>query len=325
MGGGVNFFKGGFMRKGIFISLCLSLVVLLLTGAAGNQQERLRVSAGLNKTAFIIGEPIYLTFNLRNMTDDALEFRTRLNLYSDVRIIVSIPEKMPEDYTGIYEQSLSPNYVFKIPPRETDHITFTILYKQDSEDGLYFKTPLEATLSISLEGIVASTPEKFQMPPVVVEIKAPDEKDKHALAFLTARRLIRDIHTGRASRNDMGAFETFLKDFPDATYTPYALYCLASGLMIGGKDEKGDIKQAIARFQDFIARYPQNPLVDGAVYRIGDCYDRLGDTVQAKKWFVKLYNQYPNSSRITYSDPLLVKYLFGTESDNISPGNWMLY
>ncbi|MCX6999760.1 MAG: tetratricopeptide repeat protein [Candidatus Sumerlaeota bacterium] len=313
------------MRKGIFISLCLSLVVLLLTGAAGNQQERLRVTAGLNKTTFIIGEPIYLTFNLKNMTDDALEFRTRLSLYSDVRIIVSIPEKMPEDYTGIYEQSLTPNYVFKIPPRETDHITFTILYKQDSGDGIYFKTPLEATLSISLEGIVASTPEKFQMPQVVVEIKAPDEKDKHALAFLTAKRLIRDIHTGRASRNDMGAFETFLKDFPDATYTPYALYCLASGLMIGGKDEKGDIKQAIARFQDFIARYPQHPLVDGAVYRIGDCYDRLGDTVQAKKWFVKLYNQYPNSSRVTYSDPLLAKYLFGTESENISPGNWVLY
>lgn len=313
------------MKKGIFILLCISLVVPFVTGAAENQQVRLRVTAGLNKTAFIIGEPIYLTFNLKNVTDDALEFRTRLSLYSDVRIIVSIPEKMPEDYTGIYEQSLTPNYVFKIPPRETDHITFTILYKQDSGDGIYFKTPLVATLSISLEGIVGSTPGKFLMPPVVVEIKAPDEKDKHALAFLTSRRLIRDIHTSRASRNDMDAFGTFLKDFPDTTYTPYALYSLAGGLMIGGKDENGDIRQAIARFQDLITRYPQHPLVDGAVYRIGDCYDRLGDTVQAKKWFVKLYNQYPNSSRITYSDPLLAKYLFGTESENINPGNWVLY
>jgi len=313
------------MKTRIFMFLCFFLGVLFLTGVAWGQNEKLRVTAGLNKTEFIVGEPTYLTFNLNNLTDDPLEFRTRLSLYNDVRIIVSIPEKMPEDYTGIYEDSITPNYVFKIPPHETDHITYTILYKNGSEDGLYFRTPLKATLSISLEGSVASTHLKFQVPPLVVEIKAPDEKDKPALAFLISRRLIRDIHVGRASRNDMGTFETFLKDFPDTTYTPYALYCLASGFMIDGQNEKGNIKQAIAHFQDFITRYPQHPLMDGVIYRLGDCYDRLGDTDQAKKCFVKLYNQYPNSGRITYTDPLLVKYLFGTESENIKPGNWTLY
>lgn len=313
------------MKKHLILFL-VGICLLSVMSMAQQPENILKVSASLNKNTFVVGEPIFLNLSIKNPTSDLLEFRTRLSLYGDLRISVTQPGRLPEDYTGTHEPSIPPSYVFKIPSLQTENISFMIYYKKDTSNNLTFPAPTKAALNVRFAGMVGRQPEEYNFAPMEFEIVAPDEKDAPALQFLLGRKLIREIHIGRSSQENRSVFESFIKEFPETTYTPYAIYALSGGLMFGGKDEAADRKRLIELLSGFIKKYAGTPQEDDAVYRIADAYDRLGDEEQSKRWFVKLYNEYLTSNRINFSDPLIVKYILGSpDSNDPNVANWMLY
>lgn len=313
------------MKKRMIIFL-IGICSLAAAALAQQPENILKVSASLNKNAFVVGEPIFLNLSIKNPTSTLLEFRTRLSLYGDLRISVSQSGRLPDDYTGTHEPSIPPSYVFKIPPLQTEHISFTIFYKKETPDNLLFSSPGKAAVIVRFAGMVGRQPEEYNLPPMELEIVAPDEKDAKALQYLIGKKLIREIHVGRSSLENRDVFEEFIKEFPDTSYTPYAAYALSGSLMFGGKDEVADRKRLIELLTEFVKKYAGSPQEDDAVYRIADAYDRLGDEEQAKRWFVKLYNEYLTSNRINFTDPLIVKYLLGSpDSYDPNVANWMLY
>ncbi len=314
------------MKRSLFI--VLGILVGIHWGLAVADQTSpydMKVSAALNKTTCLVGEPVYLTFAFENTSDDEVEFRSRLNPYADIRMRLFMPDKIPEDYVGVFKSSLYPYYDYKIPPHRTERATFTILYMEDAKDGLVFDKQMKPRLFVTLEAFEANKPRRFRFPLMTIDVKKPKGKDLSALKALRKKSLIYDIHKGYCSPTNLGTFEAFLKKYPDTAYTPYVLYTLAGGVMRGSETQKPDYRRAIILFKDFIHKYPNSPLTDDAVYKIGDCYDHIGDTKKANEWFVKLYNKYPNSNSLNYQDPVLRKYIFPKNKPNAPAGAWMLY
>ncbi|OQB19911.1 MAG: hypothetical protein BWY12_02641 [candidate division BRC1 bacterium ADurb.Bin183] len=313
------------MKKRLILFLA-GICLLAVTSMAQQPQNILKASASLNKKTYVVGEPIFLNLSIKNPIYELIEFRTRLSFYGDMRISVLQPGRLPEDYTGTHEPSIPPSYVFKIPPLQTVNISFIIYYKKDTSNNLLFPAPIKAALSVRLAGLAGRQPEEYNFEPMELEVVAPDEKDVPALQFLLDKKLIREIHTGRSLQENRTVFESFIKEFPETTYTPYAIYALSGSLMFGGRNEAADRKRLIELLSGFIKNFAGNPLEDDAVYRIADAYDRLGMPEQAKRWYVKLYNEYINSNRINFSDPLIVKYILGApDSKDSNVDNWMLY
>jgi len=314
------------MKRLVFVFVGLSLLLLSCDLFSQTIPKRdVEVSASLNKTTCVVGEPVYLTFEFRSTTAVMKEFRTQLNFYGDVKIKIFPPERLPVDYRGSFLPTIETYNVFEIPPGKVERVSMIFYYSEDSPDGLIFDRPVKFPISLTLDGLIETEKVIYEFPPFQLEVKAPQDKDNQALSFLRKKALVYDIHQGRASRENSGAFETFLAKFPDSVYTPYVLYTVANGYMVKRKDKDADFPQAIELFKKYIERYPNTILTDDAVYKIGDCYNSLGDKKMAKQWLVKLHNEYSQSNRLNYYDPLMKEYIFIPKEDQGPNDQWMLY
>jgi len=283
------------------------------------------VRASLNTKTCVVGEPVYLTFEFQNTTDEMKEFRTQLHLYGDIRLKILFPEKLPVNYRGASQPIIQSYNVFEIPARRVERVTMILYYSEDSPDGLIFDRPVKFPISLTLDGLIETEKVIYEFPAFQLEVKSPQDKDNQALSFLRKKELVYDIHQARALKENIGAFETFLTQFPDSVYTPYVLYTVANGYMLKTKNIKPDFPHAIELFQKYIERYPNSILTDDAVYKIGDCYNSLGDRKMAKRWLIKLYNDYSQSNRLNYYDPLMKEYIFIPKVSQGPNDLWMLY
>lgn len=290
-----------------------------------NQKRDVEVFCSLNTQTCVVGEPVYLTFEFQNTTDLLVEFRTQLSLYGDVKVNLTIPRKLPVDYRGAYKPTIQAYYVFEIPPKKVERVAMTLLYSEDSPDGLIFDRPMTVPISVSLEGLIDTRKVKYEFPSLQLEVKEPQASDMPAFLFLRKKSLAYDIHQSRAARENVSAFETFLKQFPDSVYSPYVLFSIANGYSVKTQTQNPDYPRAIELFKKYIERYPNTILTDDAVYKIGDCYNSLGDKKMAKQWFIKLLNDYPKSNRLNYYDPLMKEYIFIPAENQTPKEMWMLY
>lgn len=62
--------------------------------------------------------------------------------------------------------------------------------------------------------------------------------------------------------------------------------------------EKKDYRTAIARFRDFLKKYPKSKLADNAQYWIGECYYALRDFDQAIVEFDAVRSKYPQGEKV---------------------------
>ncbi|MBN1900150.1 tetratricopeptide repeat protein [Candidatus Sumerlaeota bacterium] len=287
--------------------------------------QKIAAVATLNKASYVVGEPIYVTFGLKNITDEMIEFQSRLAFsYGDVKVSIMKPNQLPEDYKGVFGPSLYPYYSFELYPGQVERVSLMILYSEDSEVGLIFDKPGKAVLSITLNGTYEGRSVQFNFPPLPVEIVLPEGKDLQALKSIRDKSIFFDININRISPGNLQVFEKFIKEYPGAAYFPFFLYATACSYMMNIGDKEKDLNQAITLFKLYIARYPKNILTDDAVYKIAECYHELKDAKTAKKWFVKLYNEYLDSNRVNRYDPLMKEYIF-LEKEEFKADSWMLY
>jgi len=309
------------------VSLLLFAGFILMAGFAGSEESGrdLEIFAALNKNSIVVGEPLFLNLLLENRSDHPIEFRSRLSPYGDVQMRFSIPERLPVDYKGTFQSSFYPHCLFKMPPRGKDRVSFAIYYFEETPGKLLFDKPMKARLEAEIKGYLGEKIEEFRFPPMILEVKEPEEKDREALDFLRNENMVYDIHQGHATRELLPKFEKFLELYPDTTYTPFVLFTLADGYRLTGPDGEPDYHKAITLFKQYIREYPDTILTDDAVYRIGDCHDSLGDEESATRWFVKLYNNYLTSNRVSNHDPMMQKYIYNKKKVQVPRAFWMLY
>ena len=315
------------MKRAFFVFVLLGLIFTAGSlHAQVNSGSIIEVSASLNKSSYKVGEPIFLNFEFKNTTTRLVEFRTRLSFhYGDIKLLIQKPESLPLNYKGIFQSSFYPYYLYKIPPGDTERVTFTILYEEESQDGLVFSKPMEAKISLGLDALVGNKKEFYRFPAMEVQINKPEGKDLKALSELRKKSLVKDIHRGRSSPENHEFLESFLKKYPDSFYYPYILYALGNGYTWKTEEFEPDRKKAIELFKKFIEMYPSHILTDDAIYKIGHCYDGLNDKETANRWFVKLYNEYPESNRINHPDMMMRKYIYQEPDELTMPSEWMLY
>jgi len=305
---------------------CFLVTILLHSLALGqNQKPVVEVSASLNKETILVGEPLFLELELKNNSKDTVDFKTRLSFYADLKIMIFIPENLPIEYHGTNEPNIYPYFVFKIPSLETERVSFPIFYNKDAPDGLLFGKPNKVAIKISQEAMIGNQKQIYRFDTFHVNVVAPPEKHAKALGFLRKKELIKDIHQFRASPENLDAFEKFIQTFPHSPYKLNIIFTLAGGYVAKAKDSPENYNMAINLYKKLIKDYPDSIITDDAVYKIGDCYNSLGDKKNARKWFVKLFNQYPESNRINHYDPIIKEHLFNRESPYVYSYLWMLY
>ena len=85
----------------------------------------------------------------------------------------------------------------------------------------------------------------------------------------------------------------FLRHYPDDPRADVALQALARVLM---NQERG--KEAIARYEELIRRFPDSRYVAQAQFMIGYIYDQGGSYEQARAAYQQVIERYPNSDLV---------------------------
>lgn len=88
----------------------------------------------------------------------------------------------------------------------------------------------------------------------------------------------------------IGAFQAFIKKYPDSTYQPNANYWL--GQLNYNKGKKDD---AAYYFATVVKNYPKSPKSADALYKVGVIMQEKGDTAKAKAVYQQVAKQYPNT------------------------------
>lgn len=273
----------------------------------------------------VIGEPVYLQFSIRNTTSREVEVRSRMTMNGDLKIKIVMPNSLPLEYLGVFERGFPPHYVFKIPGGKTEYLTYTLLYERESDSGLLFDKVMTARVFISLEYMIGDERKEEKFPPFDVEVNKPADEQMKALSMLLDDEVIKQIHKQRCKPETRPLLKQFLVKYPATPYSPPVLFALANSYLVPDEDGSPDYETAIELFKDFIRHFPSHILADDAVYKIGDCYDRLGEEEKARQWLVNLYNNYLESNRVNYQDELIERYIFSKDDVKIPPGFWMLF
>lgn len=309
------------MKK--FVIFIFIFMPVLSVFSQQTDSKAVNVKAELNKQEIVVGEPLFLQLELTNVSEQQKNFMTRLAYTGDLRIEVNLPNKLPIEYLGIHEHGFPPYFTFKIPPGKTDRVDSVILYHSDSPKGLLFSYPLKATIRVTLDGIIDRDPVTYRFKPWQITVKNPDQKNARVLNLIREKKIIEQIHRGVANDETRPRLLEIWKQYPDSVYSPYILFAVASGLAAG--QEEKSLNEAINYYEKYLEKYPGALYEDDAVYKIGYCYDKLEETGKAQKWFVRLYNSYPKSSRLNNQDPVIRKYITSQIKAANPPGKWMLF
>lgn len=87
-----------------------------------------------------------------------------------------------------------------------------------------------------------------------------------------------------------GAFQTFVKDYPDSTLTPNAQYWLGNAHY-----SLRDCRKSIDAHKLVVNKWPQHPKAPDSMINIATCQQELGDAKGAKNTLESVLSKYPDS------------------------------
>jgi tetratricopeptide (TPR) repeat protein len=320
------------MRTRIAIMM---IAVFLMMQACVNvfaqQRSPLELRVELNKTKYLLGEPILLSLIVKNPSDKLYQFSSELTPVSDFEINIIKPQELPKRYLATMKPGIYPQVVYEMHPGDRKKVDYTILYDEDSENGLLFAKPQQAKISCKLAYNIDDVhPFRYYFPNIDIEIAAPTGEDEAAFKLLAQKSVIFDLHRGLATDQTKPVLRELLEKYPHSTYAPFALYALAGGEILL-QNATQSYEEAIKLYKRMITEYPSFPLMDYVYYRIAGCYDKMGKEQnndaykeEANKWLIKIWNEFPQSSRIRKNDPLFKEYIFDKQKEP-NPLTWSMH
>lgn len=101
----------------------------------------------------------------------------------------------------------------------------------------------------------------------------------------------------------IGAFQEFLKKFPESVYAPNAYYELGAAYFV-----LNDYKHALDNYQVLARKYAYSPKAPEAMLGIADCQQGLKKGVVARKVLKQLIAKYPESEAASEAKKRLAKH-----------------
>lgn len=145
-------------------------------------------------------------------------------------------------------------------------------------------TPVSAIVDSS-PAPAATEPARTLPPPL-----ARRREDPIAARYASALELVRERRFGEA----IEAFGRFLVDHPQHQYADNALYWRGESFYA-----LRDYRAAVAEFERVVRGFPRGNKVADALLKIGLCHQRMGDLEQARRYFRRVREQFPDSVAAT--------------------------
>ncbi len=115
-----------------------------------------------------------------------------------------------------------------------------------------------------------------------------DEIPGEAEAYRAAYALVRQQSFGEA----VGAFNQFLRDYPDGKYAPNAHYWLGELYLVIDPPDPESSRQA---FSLLLSEYPDNPKAPDAMFKLGKVYFLKGNRTRSREYLDRVINEYGSS------------------------------
>jgi tol-pal system protein YbgF len=137
-------------------------------------------------------------------------------------------------------------------------------------------------------------PDRLPVAPLPAVAAAPDAAESVASReeaatrerYRAALKLVRERAFGAA----LQALTSFLAEHPDGAFTDDAMYWRAE---VHYAERR--YQEALDQFAAVVARYPTGTRVPDALLKLGMCHRRLGDEANARAYFRKVRDQYPDT------------------------------
>lgn len=311
----------------IFVTLCLLLFFIISLNSivaaqaappvapqnkSGNIADNLSFAASTYKNAFIVGEPVYLRFEMKNMTKEKFTFRSSIAFTQDLLILIQYKEQEPVRYFGIYKpgnqylgasSDMVPGVIYPWENR--------ICYDSKKSSGYIFDSPGEYTIFITMRGQINYKDEIIKpVPPIKIKVNNPEGTDAKALPMILNPDCMMAFSMLRADEKSAPVLEKFLKQYPDSTYIPFAAYSLIEyNASLNAKTRKQGVENSIAGYKDFLNKYPKSSLADTAMHTIALYYFYLEEYDLATQGLEKLKKAFPNSVYSSKTDDLEKKII----------------
>jgi tol-pal system protein YbgF len=114
------------------------------------------------------------------------------------------------------------------------------------------------------------------------------EQPGEADAYRGAYSLVRSQQFDEA----VGAFKTFLEQYPDGKYAANAHYWLGELYLVIAPQDLEASRQAFTLLLD---QYPDNPKTPDALYKLGKVYFQKGNPDRARQYLERVVNEYGDS------------------------------
>jgi hypothetical protein len=275
----------------VIVLALAALALSQLTAAAAPEPEALRTSISLNKTSYIVGEPVIVEVSITNAgTTPVLDrwFSYTRGFYLSLSDVNGRRIPMYLEMTE-QEQSLT-DFVYSIPPGGSVKTSFDLTRGDIVDGSSYFPTLAKPDL-IARDRISSYVlkPGQYRLtalqdlrmnqipglPPLRLkatqnfEIREPNDLERQALMLFEARPFFAqpnaDSDTVVAAANSQGAALLAYSQLSTAyTKTPFAEYALYYSARI--LHRQGKFAEAASKYQAVRVRYPAFPLLADMLY-----------------------------------------------------------
>lgn len=229
------------MKAGFLTIIGISLLLIGISVLSGQQTSNqnlefssLSLSISTTRSLFLRNEPIPITLELSNRTDQTVVGHGSMRFSSN---FVQIKLRAP-DGKEYRVEPLSPNKIFSVgrdsPIPPGTRVTHTELLGLDL--GKHFHLVGNYQIKAALR---SRDGRQFTYSDwVSVEIAEPEGENLKAFEYLNEMTDIARVFSAPETHANHAIYEDFVKNFPDTQYTPYICLNLAEYYKFKGSNEK---------------------------------------------------------------------------------------
>ena len=262
-----------------------------------------------DKTAYVVGEPVFLHLVLANWSlKGKFELQGYLHPANDFEIKVSRLNEIPKRFTaGAKKDVLFPGQTFVLRPRELCSLRWALCYEPDNPSGFLFDQPGLYRIACQARMAINRTPRDLNLPEFQIEIKPPTAEQKAVTGLMMRPDCAADLQDMAATEETTRTWQEVLEKFPRSLWAPYARLLLAKLEAETGRSDYAVLAQQI---ETLPRDYPDFPALDDVYYLCATCQDRLGRPREALRWLYRIEREIPLSPYAQPNNRLFRKYIY---------------
>lgn len=264
----------------------------------------------MDKTEYLVGEPLYWDLAMTNESDRMLEVLFYPYYTDDIFCEVAIEGEESFRYLGDDKPGIKQRSAETIFPGERRLFHFRIYYDNERArphpTRLLFYEPTEAALVIAARYTVAETQQLFTPSPVRVSILEPAARNAECERVMRENNVADAIHRQYAKPEEFELMENLLALYPDTVYAPQIAFTLANGYYDIARSsnpvDRGMTRAAIQAYTALL-QVTQVPYIrEISLYTLALCHRLLGDDQAFVAWFRKYLDSYGDRGRYNFTN-----------------------